>query len=162
MDATSEWAMDLHELLSQGKQVTWRRRGDVVECMDGDDLAARVEADEIKLGERALRWEHGRGYAAIVEVGTGSRLALVRQRAHGPIAVEAGAGRYRITRNGRKFWSRIVTRGIGGEPVATATRIGGRVSIESSDDVPVWDLALVQLALVHDWFDLDADVAVAS
>lgn len=149
--------MNLVELIAAGERIRWHQQDDVLEVHHDNSLVARAGSTDLLLGERALRWETFRAHEGIVDVGTGARLATVRSRSHGPIAVEAGAGRYRITRNGLKFWSRIVTRGIGGKPVATATRFGGRVTIESTDDVPAREMALIHLALVHTWFELGAD-----
>lgn len=153
--------MSLTRRLTDTGAVLLRRRGDEVVLDDGADRLASVAADRVTLGERQLDVVVGRGYEALVDAGTGSRMATIRRRAHGPVVVEAGRNRYRISRHGLRFWTRDVTHEAGGATVLRAIRVGPFVRVVTTDATggfPDHDLGLVTLALVHTWFGL-GDVA---
>lgn len=156
--------MTLSQDLLDSGAVTLRRRGDEIVAGDGPDRRASVRAGSISLGDRPIEVRAGRGYEALVDAGTGSRLATIRRRAHGPVAVEAGVNRYRITRHGLRFWTRDVTHEAGGATVLRALRFGPFVRVVTTDATagfPPAELDLLVLALVHTWFGLGPDATRA-
>lgn len=150
--------MGLVETLVDGGTVTWHRRGDVVESMVDGDVVGSVDGSDASLDGQQLSLGSHRGYDSIDDAGTGARHVVIRRRAHGPISVETGGHRFRITREGLRFFSRLVTLEAGGVTVLKAIRIGSTIRVmatEHATEAMAHELGLVTVALVQTWFGFD-------
>lgn len=154
--------MDLESYIADNARVAWVRDGEAIVCRDGRDEIGRVTAGGAVSGLEQYVIERRREYVAIEDAGTGGRVATYRDRAHGPVAVEVGTGRYRVSREGLRFWSRLVTAGIGGDVVLRAHRIGPRVGFTTPDDSPltVRDQMLLQFVVLHTWMFAGTDAGL--
>lgn len=156
--------MSLGQTLVDGGTVSWRRSGDVVEAAVDGDHAGSVQPGTASLDGEQFTLSRHRAHDSIDDAGTGAVRVIVRRRAHGPISVETGGNRYRITREGLRFFTRLVTLEAGGATVLRALRVGGTIRVmatEDADGIPARDLAFLSLALVQTWFGLDETVTDA-
>lgn len=134
----------------QARSLQWasvRGRHPGWELRAGRDVLALATDDSVRIDDRPYRLEGSRGgRTTLVTAHRGDRVATVRELSSGPAAINAGAGRYRLTRRGVLPIRWQLTRGIGGPAILTLTRLRRMVRVTAGpavEDVPEAELELL-------------------
>jgi hypothetical protein len=118
----------------QWARVRGRRPG--WELRTGRDALALATDTDVRIGDRPHRLEAGRGgRTTLVTAHRGDRVATVRELSSGPAVINAGAGRYRLTRRGVLPFRWQVTRDIGGPAILTLVRLRSVVRVSAGPDI---------------------------
>lgn len=141
--------MSIHDVLSS-KTLRWRavrgaRPG--YDLTDGTETWAIARAGEVEIGERLYRTEaHKGGLTSLVDVATGSTVGSIREMAHGPAAINAASGRYRMTKQGVLPIALEVTRDFGGPQILELLHVGPLFRVRAGkqfDDAPAAEVELL-------------------
>ena len=143
--------MSIHDVLSSST-LRWRavrgaRPG--YDLTDGSEAYAIARAGEVEIGERLYRTESMKNdNTVLVDVTTGARVAGLRDMAHGPAAINAHGGRYRMSKQGVLPFALEVTRDFGGPQVLELLHVGPLLRVRAGDDMADAPPAEVDLLVV--------------
>lgn len=128
--------MSIHEALAT-TTLRWRpvrgvRPGH--ELLAGDESLGTVTAGQVELADgRLLRTQEQKDSHVLVDVGTGSRVASIRAMTNTRAMISAGAGRYRVTKQGVLPFALEVTEDLGGPQVLEILHLGPVLRVRAGD-----------------------------
>jgi len=141
----------MHDALSS-KTLRWRAVRGVrpgFDLTDGTETWAIARAGEVEIGERLYRTEaHKGGLLSLVDVSNGATVGSIRPMAHGPAAINAASGRYRMSKQGVLPFALEVTQDFGGPQVLEMLRVGPLFRVRAGDGFDVAPPAEVELLTV--------------
>lgn len=147
--------MSIHQALTD-RSLQWRavrgaRPG--YDLLAGDEALATITAGQVELGERRLlRTRPQKRSVALVDVATESRVASIREMANTRAAINAGSGRYRMSKRSVLPLLLEVTADLGGPQIVQMLHVGPVFRVRAGRDLdaapgPEVDLLVVLTGL---------------